>query len=98
MGADWPPDLELEAVCRDDPDIEARARHGSCAAADVPVLTWLRAGYPGLFEHEHLTERLWLYELCYQVRQLCAPGVTSAGAARPGRLAILADRPRVRFA
>lgn len=41
---------------------------------------------------------LWLYELCYQVRQLCAPGVTSAGAASLGQLAILADRPRVRFA
>jgi hypothetical protein len=93
-----PPDLELEAVCRDDPAIEARAAHGSCAAGDVPMLAGLRAGYPGLFEHEHLTERLWLYELCHQVRQLCAPGVTSAGAARLGRLAILADRPRVRFA
>jgi hygromycin-B 7''-O-kinase len=93
-----PPDLELEAVCRDDPDIGAQARHGSCAARDVPVLAWLRAGYPGLFEHENLTERLWVYELCHQVRQLCAPGVTSAGASRLERLAILADRPRVRFA
>jgi aminoglycoside phosphotransferase (APT) family kinase protein len=93
-----PPDLELEAACRDDPDIEAQARHGSCAAGDVPVLAWLRAGYPGLFERENLTERLWLYELCHQVRQLCAPGVTSADAVRLERLAILADRPRVRFA
>jgi hygromycin-B 7''-O-kinase len=92
-----PPDLELEAACRDDPDIEAQARHGSCAAGDVPVLAWLRAGYPGLFEHENLTERLWLYELCHQVRQLCDPGATSAVAVRLERLAILADRPRVRF-
>src|ERR1022692_3769844 len=97
-GAPAPPDLELEAACRDDPDIEAQGRHGSCAAGDVPVLAWLRAGYPGLFEHENLTARLWLYELCHQVRQLCAPGVTSADAVRLERLAILADRPRVRFA
>jgi aminoglycoside phosphotransferase (APT) family kinase protein len=93
-----PPDLELEAACRDDPDIEAQARHEPCAASDVPVLAWLRAGYPSLFDREDLTERLWLYELCYQVRQLCAPDVTSVDAFRLERLAILADRPRVRFA
>jgi hypothetical protein len=81
-----------------DHDRQAQARHETCAAGDVPVLGWLRAGYPGLFEHENLTERLWPYELCHQVRQLCAPDVTSAGAARLGRVAILADRPRVRFA
>lgn len=92
-----PPDLELEAVCRDDPDIAIRARDEPCAAADVPVLAWLRAGYPGLFERRDLTERLWLYELCHQVRQLSAPGVTAAGARSLERLAILADRPRVRF-
>jgi hypothetical protein len=74
------------------------ATRDAVAAGDVPVLGWLRAGYPGLFEHENLTERLWLYELCHQVRQLCAPGVTSVGAASLGRLATLADRPRVRFA
>jgi aminoglycoside phosphotransferase (APT) family kinase protein len=92
-----PPDLELEAVCRDDPEIEAQARHGSCAASDVPVLAWLRAGYHGLFEREDLTERLWLYELCYQVRQLSAAEVTAADACSLERLAILADRPRVGF-
>jgi hygromycin-B 7''-O-kinase len=92
-----PSDLELEAVCRDNPDLEAQARHGPCAAADVPVLASLRAGYPGLFVRANLTERVWLYELAYQVRQLCAPGVTSVDPGRLERLAILADRPRVRF-
>ncbi|MGH3068051.1 MAG: phosphotransferase family protein [Streptosporangiaceae bacterium] len=92
-----PPDLELEAVCRDDPEVATRAGDEPCAAGDVPVLAWLRAGYPGLFERGDLTERLWLYELCHQVRQLSAPGVTSAGGPGLGRLAILADRPRVRF-
>jgi aminoglycoside phosphotransferase (APT) family kinase protein len=92
-----PPDLELEAACRDNPDIEAQARRGSCAADDVPVLTWLRAGYPELFQRESLTERLWLYELGGEIRRLCTTGATSADAGQLGRLAILADRPRVRF-
>jgi hygromycin-B 7''-O-kinase len=92
-----PPDLELEAVCRDDPDIGTRARDKPCAAGEVPVLAWLRAGYPGLFERGDLTERLWLYELCHQIRQLSAPGVTTADSFALGRLTILADRPRVRF-
>ncbi len=92
-----PPDLELEAACRDDPDIEAQARGGICAANDVPMLTWLRAGYPGLFQRKDLTERLWLFELCGEIRRLCTTEVTSADARQLERLAILADRPRVRF-
>jgi hypothetical protein len=99
-GRELVPDLELEAACRDDPDIEALASHGSCAASDVPVLAWLRAGYPGLFEREDLTERLWLYELCHQVRQLCAPEVTSAdatgGRGAPTRLCGASARCRPR--
>lgn len=92
-----PPDLELEAACRDDPDIEAGARSGSCAADDVPILTWLRAGYPELFHRQDLTERLWLYELSGEIRRICTTDATSAGALQLERLAILADRPRVRF-
>ena len=63
----------------------------------MPVLAALRAGYPGLFNHENLTERLWLYELSYQVRQLSAPDVTALDAPRLRPLAGLAARPRVRF-
>ena len=92
-----PPDLELEAACRDDPDIEAGARSGSCAADDVPILTWLRAGYPELFHRQDLTERLWLYEFSGEIRRICTTDTTSAGALQLERLAILADRPRVRF-
>jgi len=36
------------------------------------ILTWLRAGYPELFDQEHLTERVWLYDICFRIRQLCA--------------------------
>lgn len=94
-----PPDLELEAVCRDDPDLETLAERETCRAAAVPVLAGLRAGYPGLFLRAGLTERLWLYELCHQVRSLHADndGVTPVASHALGRLAMLADRPRVRF-
>ena len=92
-----PPDLELEAACRDDPEIERRAGPGPVAASDVPVLAWLRTGYPALFNRTDLTERLWLYELCHQVRQLCASDVISAGDRRIERLENLANRPRVQF-
>ena len=92
-----PPDLELEAACRDNPDIERRAGPGPVAASGVPVLAWLRAGYPALFERTDLTERLWLYELCHQVRQLCASDVISVGDRRIKRLENLVNRPRVQF-
>ena len=92
-----PPDLELEAACRDDPDIEGRARPGPVASSRVPVLAWLRAGYPAIFERSDLTERLWLYELCHQVRQLCTSGVSPAGDRRTERLKDLVNGPRVQF-
>jgi hypothetical protein len=92
-----PRDLELEAACREDPVIEARVTDGPVAASDVPMLVGLRVGYPELFEREDLTERLWLYELCYQVRQLCNSGAGSARASELDRLRILASGPRVQF-
>ena len=30
-----------------------------------PVLAWLAEGYPKLFSHEHLEQRLWLYGLAF---------------------------------
>jgi scyllo-inosamine 4-kinase len=41
-----PPDLELEAACRDDPDIEAGSRHRPCDARGVLVLAGLRPVIP----------------------------------------------------
>lgn len=90
-----PPDLEFEAICRDDPDVHARVSPGAVAASQVPVLAWLRAGYPGLFDREHLTERVWLYDICFQVRQLCACGALDTRSLQD--LARLTLRPRVRF-
>jgi hypothetical protein len=93
-----PSDLELEAACREDPIIEDAAESGPIAASEVPMLVWLRAGYPELFNREDLTERLWLYDLCYQVRRLSVPGIISLDQLQLKRLNILAARPRVRFA
>ena len=88
-----PPDLEFEAICRDDADIQA----SPCAvpASEVPLLVWLRAGYPELFGREHITERVWLYDLCFQVRQLCAGKAVDPRSLR--NLASLTTQPRVRF-
>ena len=41
-------------------------------ASGVRMLGWLRDSYPELFDRDHLTERLWLYDLCFQIRQMCA--------------------------
>lgn len=90
-----PPDLEFEAICRDDPDIQPRASPYAAPASDVPVLAWLRAGYPELFGREHITERVWLYDLCFQVRQLCAEKTVDPRSLRT--LASLTAQPRVRF-
>jgi thiamine kinase-like enzyme len=90
-----PPDLEFEAICRDDADIQARVSRGTVAASDVAVLAWLQDGYPELFEREHLTERVWLYDICFQVRQLCSGGDLSLRLLQ--NLANLTLRPTVRF-
>jgi hypothetical protein len=93
-----PSDLELEAACREDPIIEDAAESGPIPASEVPMLVWLRAGYPELFIRENLTERLWLYELCHQVRQLSGTGIVSLDQLQLKRLNILAAGPRVRIA
>jgi aminoglycoside phosphotransferase (APT) family kinase protein len=91
-----PPDLEFEAICRDDPYIEARGSSRAVAASEVPVLVWLRAGYPELFDRPYLTERVWLYDICYRVRQLCLTREVPGPHLLQG-LADLTLRPRVRF-
>jgi Phosphotransferase enzyme family len=92
-----PADLELEAILRDDPTVETHASLRPCAASDVRVLAWLREGYPGLFARPDLTERLWLYDLIHQVRQLTAPWITQLDPPQLRQLRILADHPRVQF-
>ena len=93
-----PPDLELEAACREDPYIEINGRARSLSAAEVPLLESMCSGYPQLFERTNLTERLWLYELSHHVRRLCATDVTAASHEQRGRLERLVAMPRVRFA
>jgi aminoglycoside phosphotransferase (APT) family kinase protein len=90
-----PPDLEFEANCRDDPAIQAREFSSAVPASEVAVLAWLRAGYPELFDREHLTERVWLYDICFQIRQLYACGALGTRSLR--NLANLTMHPRVRF-
>jgi hypothetical protein len=92
-----PPDLELEAACLEDPTIEVAVKWAPIPVSDVPMLAWLRAGYPGLFNREDLTERLWLYDLCFQVRRLSVAAVASPDPLQLKRLSALTDRPRVRF-
>ncbi len=92
-----PSDLELEAVCRDNPDIEAQISSGPVPASAVLVLRWLRAAYPALFERANLTERLWLYQFCHQIRQVCLSGSPSIDAQAVRRLRKLAAEPLVRF-
>ncbi len=92
-----PPDLELEAACREDPVIEDAETPDPVSASDVPMLVWLRAGYPELFDRDDLTERLWLYDLCYQIRRLSSPRINTLDDSVLRRLDTLARRPRVRF-
>lgn len=78
-----PPDLEFEAISRDDPDVHAQVSPGAVAASQVPVLAWLRAGYPELLDREYLTERVWLYDTCFQVRQLRACSALDTRSLQP---------------
>jgi hypothetical protein len=50
---------------------------------------------PELFGREHITERVWMYDLCFQVRQLCAGKTVDPRSL--GNLASLTTQPRVRF-
>ena len=90
-----PPDLEFATISGDNAGIRARGLSRAVSASELPLLTWLRAGYPELVDQEHLTERVWLYDICFRIRQLCA-----SGGLDPRSLQDLADltmHPRVRF-
>ena len=90
-----PPDLEFATISGDDADIRARGISCAASASELPLLAWLRAGYPELFDRERLTERVWLYDICFRIRQMCAWGRLD-----PRSLQDLADlimHPGVRF-
>jgi aminoglycoside phosphotransferase (APT) family kinase protein len=92
-----PADLELEATCRDDPEIEAGIDERGVLATEVFALKWMRDSYPELFKREHLTERLWLYQLCFELRSLCVWAGEGLNDRRLSRLRSIADHPWVRF-
>lgn len=92
-----PADLELEAICRDDPVIEAGIEDRGVLATEVFALTCLRDSYPELLAGEHLTERLWLYQLCAEIRDLCIWADEGVNDRRLSRLWSIATHPWVRF-
>jgi hygromycin-B 7''-O-kinase len=69
-----PPDLDLDILLRfcAEPGLHAAdSYHREVAAADFrTVPAWLRQDYPELFAHPRLGERLTLYALAYDLRQL----------------------------
>jgi hypothetical protein len=90
-----PLDLEFATISGDDAHIQARGVSSAIAASELPLSTWLRAGYPELLDREHLTERVWLYDICFRIRQACAWGRLDPRSLRD--LADLTLHPRVRF-
>ena len=72
-----PPDLGFATISGDDAGIHARGFRGGASASELPLLAWLRADYPKLFDREHLTERVWLSDICFRIRQLCAWGAST---------------------
>jgi hypothetical protein len=90
-----PPDLEFANISGDDAHILARGVSGPVSALELPLLSWLRAGYPELFARPHLTERVWLYDICYRIRQICAEGHLDPRSLQD--LTDLTIRPGVRF-
>ncbi|HEY6277274.1 MAG TPA: phosphotransferase [Streptosporangiaceae bacterium] len=89
-----PPDLEFATIL-DEPGLQAQESSSAVSTSELPLLTWLRAGYPELFDRPHLTERVWLYDICYRIRQTCAWGHLDKRSRQD--LAKLTMRPRVRF-
>jgi aminoglycoside phosphotransferase (APT) family kinase protein len=69
-----PPDLDLDVLLRfcAEPGVNVAADYQQQLRRrdyrDVPV--WLRAAYPELFSHPQLSERLALYSLAYDLREL----------------------------
>jgi aminoglycoside phosphotransferase (APT) family kinase protein len=90
-----PPDLEFATISGDDADIQARGVSGGVSASELPLFTWLRAGYPELFARRYLTERVWLYDICFRIRQICAWGRLAPRSLQD--LTDLTMHPRVRF-
>ena len=90
-----PPDLEFATIGGDDADIHARGLSRTASASEFPLLTWLRAGYPELLDGEHLTERVWLYDISFRIRQLCAWGRFDPRSLQDP--ADLTMHPRLRF-
>ena len=70
-----PPDLEFATIGGGDADIQVRGFTSAVSASELPLLTWLRDGYPELFERRHLTERVWLYDICFRI----SPGIPCGG-------------------
>ena len=69
-----PPDLDLDIFLRSIADPSLHLRGGGESALHrrdfEEVVGWLRTAYPDLFAHPHLAERLWVYRLAYDVRDL----------------------------
>jgi aminoglycoside phosphotransferase (APT) family kinase protein len=71
-----PPDLDLDIVlrCCAYPKLHvAEAFEADTRAADyVEVPAWLAEAYPGLFAHPHQRDRLRVFAIAYEVRELLA--------------------------
>lgn len=69
-----PADLDLEIILRfcSDPSLHVAVDYAHLAQRSEyrPVMRWLREGYPELFEHPDLVDRLNFYSLTYDVRDL----------------------------
>lgn len=74
-----PPDLELIGLIR---GLDARRTMGGDAP---PLLAWLAEGYPELFTHHDLRERLWLYGLTFALETILfwPPNHPEAGDLHP---------------
>ncbi|MGE0307064.1 MAG: phosphotransferase family protein [Acidimicrobiia bacterium] len=71
--ASWP-EIDLEVLLRfcDEPQLHVSSNDARRMHRDdfKPVVTWLREGYPELFEHPKLVERVNLCSLSYDLRDL----------------------------
>src|SRR5262249_54900556 len=90
-----PPDLEFATISGDDADIRARGISCAVSASELPLLAWLRAGYPELFDRVLPTERVWRYDIFFRSRRKCAGGRLDRRALQD--MADLMMQPGVRF-
>lgn len=74
-----PPDLELISFVR---GLDAQRITRGVAP---PLLAWIAEGYPGLFAHDALEERLWLYGLAFALETVLfwPPPAPEHGALHP---------------